>query len=63
MNKIQEQLLQVFNLPEKYMMDDNDGNLLKNTIQLLINSLSMISELGLENELMNKGNENVRHRR
>ena len=51
MNKIQQQIMEVFNLPRKYGMEHEDSNKLKNSIQLLICSLSIIADLGLEEKL------------
>ncbi len=52
MNEIQKQLSEVFKLPEKYKMSNYEHNILKNTVQLLVNSLSIITKLGLEDELI-----------
>ena len=51
MNKIQQQIMEVFNLPRKYGMEHEVSNKLKNSIQLLICSLSIIADLGLEEKL------------
>ncbi len=52
MNDIQQQIIQLSELIRKYDIKGEDKQLFINAIKLLIKALSMISKLGLEDELI-----------
>ena len=51
MNRIQEQVVKVFEFPIKYEMFKEDAILLKNAVQMLVNALNIIQNHNLINEL------------
>ena len=54
MNDIQQQIIQISGFVEKYGIVGEDKQLLLNGLNLLINALIMIENLGLEDELIKR---------